>query len=74
MNKLWLGLPNTVEHTTLKFSPSSKSSFHVFKICKSGENEFWKKTQIINSSKSRDKNTKNNGYKWVNISKLKAIK
>lgn len=30
MNKLWLGLPNTVEYTTLKFSTSSKSSFCVF--------------------------------------------
>lgn len=67
MNKPWLGLPNTVEHTTLKFSTSSKSSFRVFKICKSGEKEFWKKPQIINLLKNI--NVKRNGYKWIDISK-----
>lgn len=58
MNKPWLGLPNTVEHTTLKFSTSSKSSFRVFKICKSGEKEFWKKTpnnQFIKKYECKEK-------------------
>lgn len=67
MNKLWLGLPNTVEHTTLKFSTSSKSSFCVFaKRKNSKEREREKKeTRIINLLKNM--NMQKNGHKRINI-------